>query len=200
LAYPKITLTPSRLEHGAENSSASVVALQSAKLAAGEARNAALRIAGHLPTNTARVAVYRSLFGMKIGKGAKVEGGCILFGPQRITIGEGAVINRGVLLDGRFPLTIGKHTSISIFTIILTLEHDLFDTEGFRSVGAPVSIGERVFIGARAIVLPGVTIGDGAAIAAGAIVTKDVDPFSIVAGVPAKPIGARPRRLTYELV
>lgn len=200
MAYPKITLPPGRLEHVAENSSASLGALQSAKLAAGEARNAALRIAGHLPTNTARVAVYRSLFGMKIGRGAKVDGGCIFFGPQRITIGEGAVINRGVLLDGRFPLTIGKHASISMFTIILTLEHDLFDSDGFRSVGARVSIGERVFIGARAIVLPGVTIGDGAAVAAGAIVTKDVEPFSIVAGIPAKPIGTRPRRLTYELV
>lgn len=200
MAYPKITLPPGRLENIAEDSPASLMALQSAKLAAGEARIAALRMVGHLPTNAARVALYRSLFGMKIGQGAKVDGGCIMFGPQRITIGEGAVINRGVLLDGRFPLTIGKHSSISIFTIILTLEHDLFDTVGFRSVGAPVSIGERVFIGARAIVLPGVTIGDGAAIAAGAIVTKDVEPFSIVAGIPAKSIGTRPKRLTYELV
>ena len=67
--------------------------------------------------------------------------------------------------------------------MILTLEHDLSDPE-FRSVGAPVSIGDRAFIGARAIILPGVTIGEGAAVAAGAIVTKDVEPYTIVGGFP----------------
>jgi maltose O-acetyltransferase len=68
----------------------------------------------------------------------------------------------------------------------------------FGEIGGPVTIGDRVFIGARAIVLSGVTIGEGAAVAAGAIVTKDVDPYTIVAGVPARPIGSRPKTLTYQ--
>jgi acetyltransferase-like isoleucine patch superfamily enzyme len=55
-----------------------------------------------------------------------------------------------------------------------------------------------VFIGARAIILPGVTIGEGAAVAAGAVVTADVEPYAIVAGVPARVIGSRPRNLTYR--
>jgi maltose O-acetyltransferase len=134
---------------------------------------------------------------MKVARGAKIEGGCVVWGPSRITIGEGAVINRSVVLDGRFPLEIGANASISVQTIILTLEHDLFSPD-FASVGAPVSIGSRAFIGARAMILPGVTIGEGAAVAAGAVVTKDVEAYTIVAGVPAKPIGSRPRNLTYQ--
>ena len=156
-----------------------------------EIRYALLIATGHLPTNALRVALYRSCFGMKIGKGAIIEPGCTIWGPGRIEIGAGSVINRGVILDGRFPLSIGESVSISISTIILTLEHDLADPS-FRSIGGPVSIGDHVFIGARAIVLPGVAIGEGAAVAAGATVTKDVPPHIIVGGVPAKPIGSRP--------
>jgi len=161
-------------------------------------RNFALRLTGYVPTNTLRVTCYRAFFGMKIGRGARVESGClILGGPRRITIGARSVINRGVVLDGRFPLSIGANVSISIQAMILTLQHDL-QASDFRPVGAPVAIGDRVFIGTRAIVLPGVSIGEGAAVAAGAVVTGDVEPFVIVGGVPAKPIGTRPRNLTYR--
>ncbi len=160
-------------------------------------RNGLLQLVRHLPISTARVSVYR-LFGMKIGKWSSVGVGClVLGGPQRITIGAGSIINLGVTLDGRCPLTIGDNVSISIYSIILTLEHDL-DAPNFRAVGAPVTIGDRVFIGARALILPGINIGEGAAVAAGTVVTKDVEPFTIVGGVPARPIGLRTRNLTYN--
>jgi maltose O-acetyltransferase len=161
-------------------------------------RNWALRVASHLPTSAVRVAVYRGIFGVKIARGARVASGCLLYGPGRISIGHGSVINQGVVLDGRFPLTIGNHASISLNSVILTLEHDLADP-GFRSIGAPVVIGDYVFIGARAMVLPGVTLGEGAAVAAGAVVTRDVAPYTIVGGVPARPIGMRPAELRYQL-
>jgi maltose O-acetyltransferase len=64
---------------------------------------------------------------------------------------------------------------------------------------APVVIGDRVWIGLRALVLGGVTIGEGAIVAAGAVVTKDVAPYTIVAGVPAVSVGERTRGLRYEL-
>lgn len=135
---------------------------------------------------------------MKIASRVRIAARCwILGGPGRIRIGSGTVVNRGVILDGRFPLTIGENASISIQTLILTLEHDLAAPD-FRAVGAPVRIGDRVFIGARAIILPGISIGEGAAVAAGAIVTKDIEPYTIVAGVPAKIIGTRPKNLTYQ--
>ena len=172
--------------------------LSEARLSATRIRDFALRLTGHLPTNALRIALYRHGFGMRIASGAKIDTGSLVWGPGRITIGTGTVINRGVVLDGRFPLSIGENVSISLYAVILTLEHDLSDSE-FRSVGAPVSIGDRAFIGTRAIILPGVTIGVGAAVAAGAIVTKDVEPYTIVGGVPAKPIGSRPASLRYQL-
>jgi acetyltransferase-like isoleucine patch superfamily enzyme len=163
-------------------------------------RDFCIRITGILPTNALRLTLYKHLFGMKIADGARIEGGCTIWGPGRVSIGTGTVVNQGVVLDGRFPLTIGSHVSISFQSIILTLEHDLADSEYFHAVGAPVSIGNHVFIGARAIVLPGVNIGEGAAVAAGAVVTTDVLPYTIVGGVPARRIGERPHDLRYQLL
>ena len=68
----------------------------------------------------------------------------------------------------------------------------------FADRGGEVIIGDRVWIGYRAIVLPGVTIGEGAVVGAGAVVTRDVSPYTIVAGNPAKVIGERTKELTYE--
>ena len=164
---------------------------------ASELRNSALHCIGHAPSHALRGILYR-MSGLTLGPGARIAPGCsILGGPARIRIGAGTVINRGTVLDGRFPLTIGENVSISIQTIILTLEHDLAAPD-FRAVGAPVVIGDRVFLGARAVVLPGITICEGAAVAAGAVVTRDVEPYAIVAGVPARVIGSRPRNLSYE--
>jgi maltose O-acetyltransferase len=64
-------------------------------------------------------------------------------------------------------------------------------------VGGPVTIHDHAWISARAIILPCVTIGQGAVVAAGAVVTRDVPEYSIVGGVPAKPIGTRPKNLDY---
>jgi acetyltransferase-like isoleucine patch superfamily enzyme len=160
-------------------------------------RDFVLRSIGKVPGNFLRVFFYRHAFGMKIGRGVRIEGNCTFWGPKRITIGTGAVINRGVLLDGRFPLTIGNHVSVSLQSVILTLEHDLSDPT-FRAVGGPVTVGDRAFIGTRAVVLPGVSIGENAAVAAGAVVTKDVPGAVIVGGVPARPIGRRPQSLGYK--
>ena len=168
------------------------------RLFATRVRDLGLRCTGHLPTYPLRRFVYRLVFSLNIAKGARIEAGCVVWGPSRISIGPGAVINRGVVLDGRFPLTIGANASISIQAMILTLEHDLHASD-FASVGAAVNIGERAFIGARAIILPGVTVGAGAAVAAGAVVTKNVEAYAVVAGIPAVKIGTRPGNLTYRL-
>lgn len=171
--------------------------LGKARLFASDSRNSALHCVGYIPSRHLRRFLYQK-FGMKLARTARIGPRCwVLGGPGRITIGAGTVVNRGVILDGRFPLTIGENVSVSIQTMILTLQHDLAASD-FGAVGAPVVIGDRAFLGARALVLPGITIGEGAAIAAGAVVADDVEPFAIVAGVPAKVIGSRPRNLTYR--
>jgi len=101
-------------------------------------------------------------------------------------------------LDARRGLVIGNYVNFSSEVMIWTLQHD-HNSPTFADKGGKVVIGDRAWISCRAIILPGVTIGEGAVVAAGAVVTKDVAPYTIVGGIPAKEIGKRNRDLTYEL-
>ena len=119
--------------------------------------------------------------------------------PWNIKIGNNCIINKKVLLDGRGGmLKIGNNVDIALEVQIWTLSHDI-NGEKHNPIGADVIIEDYVWIGTRAIIMPGVRIGRGAVIAAGAIVTKDVPPMAIVAGVPAKIISQRNNPLTYNL-
>ena len=153
---------------------------------------------GWLPSHHIRVALYRHLLRVSIDQHSSIHRSCRLYCPPRVQIGANTVINRDVLLDGRMGLVIGDNVSVSEGVTIFTLEHDP-NSPDFANRGAPVHIQDRAFIGARAIVLPGVTIGEGAVVAAGAVVTHDVSPYTIVGGVPARPIGERRRDLDYTL-
>ena len=156
-------------------------------------------LTGGIPSHTLRRAIYRYVFKIPIGQKTSLQRGCRFYHPAGVHIGNHSVVNRDVLLDGRMGITIGDNVSISEGTFILTLQHDLDDAVNFDNTGAPVVIEDYVFIGSRAMIMPGVTIGRGAAVGAGAIVTKNVEPYTIVAGVPAKPIGMRRQDLTYQL-
>ncbi|PIR98963.1 acyltransferase [Candidatus Collierbacteria bacterium CG10_big_fil_rev_8_21_14_0_10_44_9] len=127
---------------------------------------------------------------MTIGNNSTLHTGIRVFDPRRIKIGEGTIIGFSSFIDGRESVTIGDHTDIASEVMIYSQEHDL-SADDFAARGGKVSIGNYVFIGPRAIILPGVKIGDGAVVAAGAVITKDVDPFTIVGGVPAKVISER---------
>lgn len=148
-----------------------------------------LRWVGFIPFHSIRHFFYQ-LAGIQIGKGSVVHMWANFFNPSGVSIGDDTIIGDHSFLDGRAALKIGNHTDIASQVLIYNSEHDL-TSEDFRAVVAPVEIGNYVFIGPRAIILPGVKIGDGAAVAAGAVVTKNVEPFKIVGGVPAKEIGER---------
>lgn len=112
----------------------------------------------------------------------------------RIRAGENVFIGRGTLFDIAGEVMIGDGTLIAPGCFITDHNHGInADSLIWQQpcVQKGVRIGADVWLGAKVIVLPGVTIGDGAVVAAGAVVTRDVEPMSIVAGVPARPIGTR---------
>jgi len=157
-----------------------------------------LHIVGYIPIHHVRRFFYR-FAGIKIGKGSSLHMGTIFYNPANITIGEDTIIGEGAVLDGRARLFIGNHVDIASEVMIYNSHHDV-QSEYFSAIEKPVNIQDYVFIGPRAIILPGVTIGKGAVIGAGAVVTKDVSEFAIVGGVPAQVIGERKvKDLHYKL-
>ncbi len=130
--------------------------------------------------------------GFDIGRGTTfggmptITGGGRVYG--RLTIGADCWFNIGVLLNLGAPVRIGDGVSLGHEVMLLTESHELGmpPRRASRLTARPITIGNGVWIGTRVTVLPGVTIHDGAVVAAGAVVTKDVPPNVIVGGVPAE--------------
>lgn len=154
-----------------------------------EADIAILRIVGYIPSHLIRKFFYR-IAGITIGKKGAIHMWASFYDPKNISIGDDTIIGERAILDGRDILKIGNHVDIASEVMIYNGQHDISD-ESFRATFEPVVIEDYVFIGPRAIILPGVTLGKGCVVGAGAVVTKNVDPFTIVGGVPAKVIGER---------
>lgn len=148
-----------------------------------------LRWTGFIPSHTWRNFIYR-ISGIKIGQGSTFHMWANFFQPRNISLGKDTIVGDHCFLDGRAQIKIGSHVDIASEVLIYNSEHDVHDPE-FKAIDQPVIIGDYVFVGPRSIILPGVKIGKGAVIAAGAVVTKDVGPGKIVGGVPANEIGER---------
>lgn len=157
-----------------------------------------LWLLGFIPSHCFRRCLFKCA-GVKIGKKSTIHIGARFYQPKNITIGQGTIIGDNVTLDGRAKLTIGNHVDIASQVMIFNAEHDL-NSQYFDPIEQEVVIKDYCFIGPRAIILPGVTIGRGAVVGAGAVVTKDVPDMTIVGGVPAKEIGKRQiKELNYRL-
>lgn len=148
-----------------------------------------LRFTGNIPFHSIRKLVYQ-LAGVKIGKGSNIHMWCNFYYPPNIQIGDDSIIGDHAFLDGRDKLSIGSHTAIASYVLIYNSQHDI-NSADFHPVYAKVTIGDFVFIGPRVTILPGVNIGTGSIVGAGAVVTKDVEAYAIVAGIPAVKIGIR---------
>lgn len=161
-----------------------------------------LHLVGLIPCHFKRRFFYR-LAGIKIGKGSTIHTRARFYDPRNIVIGDDTIVGEGAVLDGRSKLTIGNHVDIASEVMIYNSEHNI-EAEHFAApeevIEAPVTVEDYVFIGPRAIILPGVKIGRGAVIGAGAVVSKDIPPYAIAGGVPAKIIGERKNKnLHYKL-
>jgi maltose O-acetyltransferase len=175
------------------------------EVARGAIKYATNHVIANIPSYTVRHWWYRRVLGWSLDQTAS-----ILLGQQvqlaglrtsgaHVSIGPGTVINAGCLLYTTGGLTIGRQVSISAGVWLITGEHAI-NHPGFPAEFRPIVIGDYVWIGSRATVQAGVTIGEGAVVMAGAIVTRDVPPYAIVGGIPARQIGERTLRSpSYEL-
>jgi maltose O-acetyltransferase len=150
-------------------------------------RNALLNemLATRFISRTFRARAYRRL-GMRLGD-VRIGAGAVFSGTN-VTIGDGTFINYGCFIDGAGAVAIGKNCDLGQSVSIHTVTHEIADAT--RRAGKqrvlPTTIGDGVWIGAGARVLPGVTVGSGCVIAAGSLVTRDCDPDGLYVGSPAK--------------
>lgn len=133
-------------------------------------------------------------FAKHLGK-VRLYEGVTLWYPYRISIGDHVSLNEWVYIGGYGGVRIGDGVRIGHRTTILSSSHRYQDRQRFiyqqGVIGTMTVVDDDVWIGCSVVILPGVRIGKGSIVAAGAVVTKDVPPYTIVAGVPAKQIGMR---------
>ena len=159
----------------------------------------------HVPFYCVRHGWYRHVLGWRIAPTASVLMGQhiqmagVRTSGKGVHIGTGSVINQGCYLYTTGGLVLGDHVSVSAGVWFVTGTHDLHAPD-FPDLYKPIVVGDHAWIGVRATILAGVTIGEGAVVMAGAVVTRDVESFAVVGGVPAKPVGTRALRdPSYEL-
>jgi acetyltransferase-like isoleucine patch superfamily enzyme len=132
---------------------------------------------------------------MKLGAHSPIDAKVYFKFPRLVEIGSGVSINRGVEFYpdffGKNKISIGDNVRIAPNVRFYASGHDLDDPTMNKHVGAAITVGDGAWIGASALILPGVSIGPGAVVAAGSVVVKDVDAQTIVAGNPAKPVRKR---------
>jgi acetyltransferase-like isoleucine patch superfamily enzyme len=144
-----------------------------------------------------RPLLYRAC-GFQVDRSATLQGGIRFFHVGRLTVGEGSLINRGVYLDNRGGITIGRHVSIAHDAKLYTMGHDPHDP-AFATKAAPIRLDDHAVVFAGAMLMPGVHVGQGAVVMAGAVVTKDVPPGRMVGGNPAVDLGERGCVPAYRL-
>lgn len=133
--------------------------------------------------------------GVTASKTARMLSGVAFLGDAPVILGDGAFVNSGVVFDNTAPIHVGKSTHLAHQVLLVTNSHELWETPERRAgqtTHAPIHIGDGCWLGARVTVLPGVTIGDGSVVAAGAVVTEDLPPNGLYGGLPARLIRRLP--------
>lgn len=158
-----------------------------------------LFLVAYFPSHHIRNFIYRFVFKMNIDHTAVIYYGAEIRAPWNISIGKGSIIGDKSVLDARSGIVIGSNVNFSTGVWVWTLQHNVNAVDfGVEGEGKPVIIKNRAWVSCRTVILPGSIIEEGTVIAAGAIVTKSTEPFSIYGGIPCKKIGDRNRNIDYE--
>lgn len=155
----------------------------------------------YIPSHHIRNFIYKTIYLVEMEKDAIIYFGAEIRGGFNLSLGKGCIVGDKAVLDARRGgIEIGDNVQLGNFVKLWTGSHD-HDDPYFRSMPnkrGPIKIGNRAWLGPNVTVLHSVTIGEGAVIAAGSVVTKDVEPFAIMGGIPAKKIGERSHNLLYN--
>lgn len=143
----------------------------------------------HIPFHAPR-RWYLKCLGLKVGEGTFLSKRLYFMSPWLVRIGKNSHINRGCFLDARGEIVIGDSVSISHDVRLVTGGHDM-NHPAFPGIYEKIQIDDYAWIGVGATILKNVHVGHGAVVSAGSVVTKDVPPFAVVGGVPARIIGQR---------
>lgn len=154
----------------------------------------------YFPSHVVRNWVYKYIFLVDCHPNSTIYFGCEIRAGYSLHIGRGSIIGDNCILDARQGIYIGENANLSSEVHLWTESHDMNDPyfRGSPSKRGAIYVGSRAWLGANVTVLDNVKIGEGAVVCAGAVVTKDVEPFAVVAGIPAKKIGERSHDLKYE--
>jgi putative colanic acid biosynthesis acetyltransferase WcaF len=156
-------------------------------------------VVNRIPYASARMRAYALLgLGLEDPSTGVIMLGTEIHSPRLIRIGPHTAIGSHCLLDARGGITIARSVNISSHVKLQTAKH-LIQTPDFAHVFEPIAIGDRAWLALGVTVLGGVSVGEGAVVAAGSVVTRDVQPFTVVGGIPARPIGERRSDLSYDL-
>jgi acetyltransferase-like isoleucine patch superfamily enzyme len=156
-------------------------------------------VVNRIPVVGARMRAY-SAFGVKLEdiSSTHISLGVEMWIGRRLTVGARSTVGQGCYLDARGGIDVASDVSISREAALLTATH-IPDDPDFAAHLAPIHLERRCWIGMRALVLPGVRVGEGAIVGAYALVTSNVEPYTIVGGVPAKRLRERRGPMTYQL-
>lgn len=154
--------------------------------AADEARKTTALINGAYHTDEELRALMSRLVGYRVDDGFRLFPPVYTDFGKNIKIGKDVFVNSGCCFQDQGGVTLGDGCLVGHNVVFATLDHDKRPGRRGDMTAAPIVVGKDVWIGAHATILKGVTIGDGAIVAAGAVVTRDVPPNTIAAGVPAR--------------
>lgn len=151
----------------------------------------------HVPSHRFRQTWLRAL-GAQIGTNVGISRGTSILSPHKLVVGDRCAVGWRCVLDARGGIVLGDDVVLASDVQLITADHDIDDGQFGARLGQ-ISVQDHAWLATRATVLRGVKIGQGGVVAAGAIVTGDVDAFTVVGGVPAKPIATRKQVCTYRV-
>lgn len=154
-------------------------------------------IINKIPSHSVRLAWLR-IGGATIGKGSTIWRNTEVLGLEGLRIGDDTCIGWHCVVDARAGLVIGNHVTVASHTLMIAGGHDLKAPE-FWAVALPVRIDDYAWLTSRVTILGGAHVGEGAVVAAHTVVSKKVEPYTIVAGEGAKVVGTRPHGLNYKV-